>query len=70
MGRSAQGGALLRYHAGQWALVPGPTPDALFGVWMFSADAGWAVGAHGAILRYADGRWRAEAAAPEQGAAP
>ena len=47
----------LHYTNGQWTLVQGPGGDNLNGVFLLSAQDGWAVGNGGVLMHYQNGTW-------------
>jgi hypothetical protein len=47
----------LHYTNGQWTQVQGPGTDNLNGVFMLSANEGWAVGSGGVVMHYQNGAW-------------
>lgn len=49
---------LLGYARGQWQTLKSPVNETLAAITFVSPDEGWAIGAHGTILRYQNGSWR------------
>jgi photosystem II stability/assembly factor-like uncharacterized protein/transcriptional regulator with XRE-family HTH domain len=51
-------GVILAYNGGAWVEQQISDVHALNSIAMYSANEGWAVGAHGDIMRYSGGQWR------------
>ena len=48
----------LGFTRGQWRILKSPVHEAMAAITFVSPDEGWAVGAHGTILRYTGGSWQ------------
>ncbi len=50
-------GTIIRWDGAKWNNITGPTTSDLNSVSMVDASDGWAVGSHGAIILYDEGKW-------------